>query len=328
MMREPVPNSALPIIDTHHHLYANNPWLNGGGPYLLPEFAADLRNGHNIVATVYVECSQLYRRSGSEHLRSTGEAEFAGVIARLAETGHFGPARVCEAFIGRAELDAGDTLDELIEALLQASDGRLRGIRCPATWDPDPLISAGRSFARQGLMSAPKFRAGVARLAAHQLVYEAWQFYPQLGELADLAAAVPGTTIVCGHCGGLVGRRAYSGDENFMNWKARVTELAKRPNVLMKLGGLANDRTGFGFQDRAARATEDELIAMWSPYILTCIDAFGPDRCMFESNFPVDMCAADYRTLWTVFKKIVGGFSADEIAALFAGTARRVYKLR
>ena len=159
------------------------------------------------------------------------------------------------------------------------------------------------------------------------MVYDAWLFYPQLDELAALAAAVPQATIVLGHCGGLLGTRAYSGANNFSHWKARVIEVAKRPNVLMKLGGLANDRTGFGFQSRPGRPTEAELIATWSPYIITCIEAFGADRCMFESNFPVDKCAADYGTLWTVYKKIAAGASADEKTALFSGTARQTYKL-
>jgi L-fuconolactonase len=329
MTTEAVPDPDLPIIDPHHHLYPDNDWIEGGGPFLLQEFARDLANGHNVISTVYVECSQLYRKTGPEHLRSMGEAEFAAVTARLAETGHFGTARVCEGVVAYADLSMGDAVEEMLEALIDASDGRLRGIRCPTNWDPDPQINpSSRPFAPPRLMADPSFRAGVARLTAHDLVYDAWQYYPQLGELAELAAAMTDTMFVSGHCGGLLGKRAYSGLDNFANWKAQITELAKRPNVVMKLGGLANERTGFGFRDRATSPTEAELIATWGPYIETCIEAFGADRCMFESNFPVDMIAADYRTLWTVFKKIAAGASADEQAALFAGTARRVYRLQ
>jgi L-fuconolactonase len=327
-MNEAVPEPELPIVDPHHHLYPSNHWADGS-PYLLREFAADLASGHRIVSTVYVECGNLQRLTGPEHLRSTGEAAFAAVIGRLADTGKFGPARICEAFIGHADLLSGALVEETVAALLEASEGRLRGIRCAATWDPDPNLSPGaRPFGPRGLMATPAFRAGVAKIASLNLVYDAWQYYPQLGELGALADAIPDATIVCGHVGGLVGRGAYAGLDNFRNWKARVTDLAKRPNVLMKLGGLAHDRTGFGYRGRTVRSTEAELIADWKPYIQTCIEEFGAARCMFESNFPVDSVAADYRTLWNVFKKIVAGASTDEKSALFAGTARRVYRLQ
>lgn len=321
------PDDDLPIIDPHHHLYPANPWQDGGGPYLLPEFAADLAS-HRIVSTVFVECSQLYRRDGPEHLRGRGEAEFVAVTGRLSETGRFGPTRVCEGFVGRVELEMGEAVEEVLAALADASEGRLRGVRSPTVWDPDPRINASkRPFAPQGIMADPGFRAGLARLAARDLVYDAWQFHPQLGELADLADAVPDATIVCGHCGGLLGNRAYAAPETFGAWRALVRDLARRPNVTMKLGGLANDRTGFRFRDRAIPATADELVELWRPYIETCIEAFGPDRCMFESNFPVDMVATDYGTLWTVYKRIAASYSPDEKAALFAGVARRVYRL-
>jgi L-fuconolactonase len=325
---EAIPDPDLPIIDPHHHLYPANHWVSDGGPFLLQEFAKEIAGGHNIIATVYVECSQLYRQTGPEHLRSTGEAEFAAVTARVAEAGHFGATRFCEGFVGYADLAMGDAVGEMLDALTYASDGRLRGIRCPANWDPDPQINpSSRPFAPEGLMGDAKFREGIARITAHGLVYDAWQYFPQLGELAKLAAAMPNTTFVCGHCGGLVGNRAYSGPDNFANWKTFIVELAKRPNVVMKLGGMANERTGFGFASRALQSTEAELIALWGPYFETCIEVFGADRCMFESNFPVDMIATDYRSLWTIFKKVANGASAGEKAALFAGTARRVYKL-
>lgn len=319
----------LEIIDPHHHLYPMSHWVAGGKPFLLQEFAEDLNAGHKIVSTVYIECSQLYRQTGPAHLRPAGEAEFSSVTARLAETGHFGPARVCEGFVGTADLLRPDTLDEVLDALDHASDGRLRGIRYPANWDPDPQINpSSRPYAIEGVMLDETFRKGVSRLTARGLVYEAFQYYPQLPELVDLAAAQPDTVIVCNHVGGLVGKRAYATPENFANWKARVLELAERPNVLMKLGGLANERTNFGFSLRPEDIGEDELVDTWGPYIKTCIDAFGPDRCMFESNFPVDRCATDYVTLWNVFKRIAAGYSPDEKADLFAGTARRTYRLK
>jgi len=319
----------IEIIDPHHHLYPNSHWVSEGGAFLIQEFAKDLNAGHKVVSTVYVECSQLYRQTGPEHLRPAGEAEFSSVMARLAETGHFGPARVCEAFVGTANLLRLDILDEVLDALDHASDGRLRGIRYPANWDPDPLVNpSSRPYAIQGVMMDETFRKGVARLSERGLVFEAFQYYPQLSELADLAATLPDAQIVCNHVGGLVGTRAYSGPDNFDNWKARVLEVAKRPNILMKLGGLANERTNFGFNRRTEDATEDELVETWGPYIRTCIEAFGPNRCMFESNFPVDMCATNYVTLWNTFKRIAADYSESEKADLFAGTARRTYRLK
>ncbi|MDE8652432.1 amidohydrolase family protein [Novosphingobium album (ex Liu et al. 2023)] len=313
-------------MDAHHHLYPSNHWADDHGSYLIEEFSADLRAGHNVVATIYVECGQHYRTSGPEHLRSAGEAEFAASVARAAQSGAYGPACICDRFVGRADFMAGERVEEVIEELALASDGRLCGLRSPANWDADPLINSGsRAFAQQGLMAEPSFREALTRVSRHGLAFDAWQFYPQLGELADLARACPDAVIIAGHCGGLIGKGRYAGGDNFTRWKARVAELAECSNVFMKLGGLANDRTGFGFQQRQGNIAEDELVATWSPYILSCIEVFGPDRCMFESNFPVDMCATDYRTLWTVFKKIVAGASDDEKRALFAGTALRAY---
>lgn len=327
-MRDAVPDPDLPIVDPHHHLYPSNHWADGS-PYLLREFADDLASGHRIVSTVYVECGNLPRLTGPDHLRSTGEAAFAAVIGRLADTGNFGTTRVCEGYVGHADLRGGSLLEEALVALADASEGRLRGIRSSAAWDADPNVAPGaRAFAPQGLMADPSYRAGVRTLAAHGLVYDAWQYYPQLPELGALADSIPEAVIACGHCGGLLGNGAYADADNFARWKSRVVELAKRPNVVMKLGGLAHDRTGFGYRSRVSRPNEAELVADWRPYIETCIEAFGAERCMFESNFPVDGIAASYCGLWSVFKTIVAGCSAEEKASLFAGTARRVYRLQ
>ena len=176
-------------------------------------------------------------------------------------------------------------------------------------------------------MADARFREGFARLAARNLVYDAWQYYTQLPELCDLADAFPDAAIVVDHCGGLVGIGPYAGKENFARWKATVAEIARRPNALMKLGGLAGRRCGFGYGERASRPTLEDLVAEWRPYIETCIEFFGAERCMFESNFPVDGLAADYRTLWNVFKTIASGCSADEKTRLFSANARRVYSI-
>jgi predicted TIM-barrel fold metal-dependent hydrolase len=294
---------------------------------MLDEFVADLRNGHNVIATVYAECGVMYRETGPEAFRSVGEAEFAAVMARLSDTGHFGPTRICAGFVGNVDLALGAAVDEVIEAMLVANH-RLRGIRARLIWDADPEVSPSvKEFAPRGLMADARFREGVARLGKYGLNFEAWLFYPQLPELVDLSEAFTETTFVANHCGGLVGRGPYASSENFDNWKACVIELAKRPNVVMKLGSLAIERTGFGYETRTTRPTEDELVRDWRPYVETCIEAFGAHRCLFESNYPVDAVAGDYRTLWNVYKRIAAGCSRDEKTALFSGTARHVYRL-
>lgn len=311
----------LPIIDSHHHL-----WMRPEGRYLLDEFAADLASGHNVLATVYVECSAMYRQSGPPALRPVGEAEFVAGMAAMSDSGHFGPTRICAAFVGAADLTLGSVVDETLDALALASGGRLRGIRGAAAWDADPSINiGGRPSAPEGLLLDSTFRAGFARLAARNLVYDAWQYHPQLSELCSLADAFPDVTIVVNHCGGLLGIGAYAGPQAFARWRAPVTEVARRPNILMKLGGLSRRRCGFGFEERRTPPTGEELAKEWRPYIETCIELFSPTRCMFESNFPPDNVAGSYRTVWNALKLTASGCSAAEKQDLFSGTARRVY---
>jgi L-fuconolactonase len=326
-MSLPVPDAILepdlPIIDPHHHL-----WVHTGSRYLIEEFQADLAKGHNIQATIYVECGAMYRRGGPQAMRPVGEVEFAAGMAAMSASGQYGPVQVCTGIIGYADLALGDAAEPVLQALLAASGGRLRGIRAFANWDPDPRINTGsRPFAPQGLLRDPAFHAGFARLAAHGLCYDAFLYHPQLHDLCDLADAFPDTTIVVNHCGGLLGIEGYAVPETFGHWRALVTEVARRPNTLMKLGGLAGRRCGFGFAQRPVPPTARELAAVWQPYIETCIELFGPSRCMFESNFPPDRAAGSYPTLWNAFKTITQGFSDAEKRDLYSDVARRTYRL-
>ena len=311
----------LPIIDSHHHL-----WIRGDSRYLLDEFAADLASGHNVLASVYVECGAMYRKSGPPALRPVGEAEFVAGMAAMSDSGLFGPTQVCATFVGAADLTLGSAVDEVLDALALASGGRLRGIRGAAAWDADPSINpGGRPNAPQGLLLDGRFRAGFARVAARNLVYDAWQYHPQLPDVCSLADAFPHVPIVVDHCGGLLGIGAYAGPDNFVRWKALVTDVARRPNTLMKLGGLSRQRCGFDFEARPTRPSAEELAKTWRPYIETCIELFGPTRCMFESNFPPDHVAGSYRTVWNALKLTASRCSAAEKNDLFTGTARRVY---
>jgi L-fuconolactonase len=311
----------LPIIDSHHHL-----WLRPGSRYLLDEFAADVVSGHNVLATVYVECGAMVRQSGPPALRPVGEAEFVAGMAAMSASGLFGPTQICAAFVGAADLTLGSAVDNVLDELALASGGRLRGIRVAAAWDADASINVGgRAHAPRGLLLDARFRAGFARLAARNLVYDAWQYHPQLPELCSLADAFPSVPIVVNHCGGPLGIGAYAAAETFAHWKALVTEVARRPNTLIKLGGISRRRCGFAFEDRPIPATAEELASAWRPYIEACIDLFGPTRCMFESNFPPDKVAGSYRTLWNALKLTASRCSAAERNDLFSGTARRVY---
>ena len=313
----------LPIIDSHHHLLVHT-----GHRYLIDEYQADLASGHKVLASVYVECSAMYRRSGPEALQCVGEAEFMAGMAAMSDSGLYGPTRMCAAFVGAADFMLGAAVDEVFDALAVASGGRLRGIRGAVIWDADPSVNTGsRPFTPQGRLLDPQFRAGVERLAARGLVYDAFQYHPQLPELCSLADAFPHLPIVVNHCGGLLGIGPYAEPDTFSHWKALVAEVARRPNTLMKLGGLSARRCGFGFQERVTRPSAQELAALWRPYIQTCIDLFGAERCMFESNFPPDNVSGSYLTVWNALKLTAAGCSAAEKAALFCGTARRVYKI-
>jgi L-fuconolactonase len=314
----------LPIIDSHHHL-----WWRHGSKYLLDEYSADLSTGHNVLSTVFVECGAMYRRGGPEAMRSVGEAEFVSGMAAMSESGHWGPSRVCEAFVGAADFNLGPAIDEVLEALAASSGGRLRGIRGAVASDLDASINiGGRPNAAPGILKDTRYREGVGRLVSWNLVYDAWQYYPQLNELCELADAFPNLPIVVNHCGGLLGIGTYKGAENFDRWKARVKEIALRPNVLMKLGGLSRRRCGFDFEDRMTPPSVSELCEKWTPYIETCIETFGPTRCMFESNFPPDNVAGSYDVIWNTFKLIVSSYSDAEKNSLFSATARRVYRMK
>ena len=178
-------------------------------------------------------------------------------------------------------------------------------------------------------MRQKDFRAGLARLAALGLSLDAWAFHPQLADMVDLARAFPQATIIAGHVGGPLGYGPYTGkrDEVFATWKAGVIELAKCENVTMKLGGMMMRLAAYDYRTQPAPPTSAQLAELWRPYIQTCIELFGANRCTFESNFPVDKMGIGWVGLWNALKRIAAGATAAEKLALFSGTARRVYRL-
>ena len=315
---EEILEPGLPIVDPHHHLWE---WTG----YMLPELLTDLA-GHNVRATVFMETGARYRADGPEHLRPVGETEFvAGVIEQARK---LSPVRVCEGIIGHADLTLGHVVDEVLAAHIAAGKGHFRGIRTNAHFDK--AVGWSPTPPPEHLLLDQQFRAGFSRLAAHGLVCDAMQFQTQLPDLADLARAFADTTIIVNHCGGPLGVGPYAGrrDELFAPWKAAMRELAKHPNVLVKLGGLANPFfSGLSFRRQPVAPSSDEIAAAFRPYVEVCIEAFGPDRCMFESNFPADKESCSYAILWNAFKRLAAGYSAAEKQALFSGTAARVYGL-
>jgi len=313
----------LPICDPHHHL-----WDYPDNRYLLDELVADTR-AHRIEKTVFVECGSMYRADGSQPLRPVGETEFVQGIAAQSASGGYGEMRANAGIVGHANLLLGAAVDEVLVAHVAASPNRFRGIRHSAAWHPSDQIRRSHAAPPPHMLTEPKFREGFARLEPHGLSFDAWLYHTQIDELADLARAFEGTTIVLDHVGGPLGIGPFDGrrDEVFRSWQRSISSLADCPNVSVKLGGLQMPICGFGWHKRAKPPSSEQLATTLGPYYLHCIEAFGPGRCMFESNFPVDKTSCSYTVLWNAFKRLTQGFSRAERALLFRDTAVRVYRL-
>ena len=314
----------LPICDPHHHL-----WDHPGRRYLLDELLADTGSGHAVRATVFVECLSMYRAQGPLATRPVGETEFVNGIAAMSASGRYGPTRAAAGIVSFADLTLGEHAGEVLDAHRAASP-RFRGIRHAAGWDASDAVRNSHTNPPPGLLGDSRFRRGFAELARRGLTFDAWCYHPQLPEVADLARAFPDTTIVLDHFGGPLGIGPYRGRraEVFRWWRDAIRAVAACPNVVAKLGGLVMPLNGFGFHKRAEPATSEELAEATREWYLHAIDCFGAERCMFESNFPVDKVSASYRVLWNSFKRITAAFSKTDKAALYHDTAVRVYGLR
>jgi predicted TIM-barrel fold metal-dependent hydrolase len=325
LREEEVLDPARRIVDPHHHL-----WDRGGQRYLLDEMTSDIASGHNVVATVYVEARSMYRAKGPEAFRPVGEIEFANGAAAMSASGGYGPAAVCAGIVGHVNLLLGNDARAVLEAEMSAGQGRFRGIRHSSAWDADPAVAHMYATRPKGLLLDPTFRKGFAHLAPLGLSFDAWLLHPQIGELTDLACAFPDTRIVLDHCGGPAGTGQYAGrrDEIFAVWRASIREIARCPNVVVKLGGLAMCLLGYDFHERPMPPSSEELATAWRPYIETCIEAFGVERAMFESNFPPDKGQCSYQVIFNTFKRIAASMSEAEKDALFSGTATNVYRLK
>lgn len=310
------------IVDPHHHL-----WSAPGREFMVPELLAETGSGHRVTETVFVECHSGYRETGPEHLRPVGETEF--VLDAAHESEAAGGA-VVAAIVSHADMLLGDAAEEVLVAHEVAGQGRFRGIRHATSHDPDPEVRDGHSRPFPQMMADARFRAGVATLGRLGFSFDAWLLHPQLGELADLARAVPETTIVVDHLGGPIGIGGYRGrrDDVFATWAPALAEVAACPNVVLKVGGIGMEwYFGMGWCDRERPPGSEEVAGYWADWIRHAIDVFGPDRCMFESNFPVDRASLPYSVLWNAFQIVADTYDDAEQDDLFAGTARRVYRI-
>ncbi len=314
--RESALDPELPICDPHHHL-----WDHPGNRYLQDELLADTGGGHRVRSTVFVECMSGYRGDGPQELRPVGETEFVERQAPGARD-----TAVAAAIVSFADLTLGAAVEPVLEAHAAASP-RFRGIRHAAGWDASPDVRNSHTRPPKGLLADASFREGLRRLAARDLVFDAWLYHPQLPELTALARAVPQAQIVLDHIGGPLGIGPYADKRADVldSWRGAITELARCPNVVVKLGGLTMPICGFAWHQRETPPGSAELAEALAPYYLHCIEQFGPSRCMFESNFPVDKASCSYTVLWNAFKRVARGFTPEERALLFHDTATRVY---
>jgi predicted TIM-barrel fold metal-dependent hydrolase len=323
LVQEDAVDPATPIIDPHHHLWPGEEPYQGGA-YRLPELRQDLESGHNIVATLYLECYANYDEAAPAAFRPVGETAYANGVGEEAERLGL-RTRVCHGVISNIDLTA-ENLEAVLDAHAAAAPERLRGVRQLACWHPDAV---GLFDTRPEYYREPRFRRGFARLAARGLTFDACLYHFQLPQLIDLARAFPETTIIVDHFAQPLGVGPFAGrrEQSFAELRPLLAEVARCPNVNLKMGGLGMWLTGFGWQDRERPATSDELAHATGKYFHWAIDQFGPDRCMFESNFPVDGAAASYAVTWNAHKKIAARYTPQERSQMFYGVADRVYRL-
>lgn len=305
----------IEIVDAHHHLWPADGVHARYGAYPLEALHADMRAGHNVTDTVYVECSSAYREDGPEHLRPVGETEWVCAMDD-------GPA----AMIGFADMFEGERAGEVLDAHVAAGGDTFKGIRHPIANDPSPDVRGSSKAPPPHALADERFRAGVHELATRDLIYETWGYFHQLDDLADLARDEPELRIVLDHLGGPVSVGPYAADREAMlaAWREAMQRVAERPNITLKIGGL-------GFEPLLHAPTltahdSESLAEYWQPVLRFCVDTFGAERCMAESNFPVDRLTCDYVTLWNAFKLATADLPQADREQVFAGTARRVYR--
>ena len=313
-----------PICDPHHHL-----WDRADEPYFAEEFAQDLQSGHNIVSTVFIECGSRYRADGPVGLRPVGETEFAVEEAERAAASPDVATEIAAGIVSFADLRLGAEVSRVLAAHAEAGRGRFRGIRQCVAADTDAHVPKHRTLPPPRLLAEPAFRDGFACLQPFGASFETWLYHPQLSGLTDLARAFPETSIVANHVGGLLGVGRYAEDRQSVvdGWRDSISELARCPNVVVKLGGLGMTLFGFGWESLSRPPSSEAVAEAIAPFIDHCIDCFGIERAMFESNFPMDKVSCAYGIMWNAFERVAVRYSASGQDALFHDNAVRFYRL-
>ena len=309
------------IVDAHHHL-----WPISDMHYDLENLLADTSSGHNVVQTVFAECGAAYRTSGPDHLKCVGETEF--VAGRATQADHMEKPTKIAGIVAHADL-MHNRLDEVLEAHEASGNGIFKGIRHSGAHEPKPEALSIRGSGLPNQLARHDFRRGVARLGELGLTYDTWIFHHQIADFKDLALAVPTTTMILDHFGTPLGVGQYKDkrEEIFEKWKEDIEAVSNCNNVFLKLGGMAMPDNGYRWDTEDKPPSSDEFVAAQERYYDHAISHFGADRCIFESNFPVDRLSLSYKTLWNAFKKIAAKYSEEEQDLLFSGTARKVYRL-
>ncbi|WP_170235335.1 amidohydrolase family protein [Verticiella sediminum] len=325
--RETAIEPAFPIVDPHHHLFNT---ASDKLYYRMEDLAADLSGGHRVLGTVYVEAySAGWRKDGPEAYRSVGEVERIVGLTEQPLPMSWGSSHIAAGIVSSVDLAAGDDIAPVLAAHKEAGVGRLRGVRHHTAYDSGSVGSLNKHQPSPQLMAEPKFRQGMAQLQRAGLSFDAWVYHTQLADLADLAAAFPEVDVVVNHMGGLIGVAEHREQREaaLKTWRQGLAELARHPNVKVKVGGMGMPVFGFGFEHAAKPASSDDLARAWAPLVEVCLETFGTGRCMFESNFPVDKQSAGYNEVWNAFKKLSASLSADERRDVFYRTACEVYRL-
>ena len=316
----------IAICDPHHHFWVHRPEPADYQQYLLPDLAGDVNSGHNVHSTVFIEVRCEYRTDGPDEMKPVGEVEYVQTIADASASGSHGPTKAAAAIIGHADLKLGEGVRPVLEAMQAASPNRFRGVRHSVGWDESREL-ANREI--KGALGTDGYRTGAKVLAGMGLILENSLYFHQASELADFARALPELTIVLNHIGGLVRVGPYANRDEYVlpEWRKGIELMAKAPNIVLKLGGVGQTRFAYGWDERETPVGSEELAETLGPLMNHCIEQFGPERCMFESNYPVDKISYSYNVLFNAFKRLSKSYSATDRANLFHGTAARVYNI-
>ncbi|PRD42462.1 amidohydrolase [Phyllobacterium phragmitis] len=315
--REEIIAPEQPILDAHHHL-----WVRPQGRYAAAELQKDVSCGHDVRASIYVQCRTGYKTDVEPALQPVGEVET--ILAWCRNQPNY-PA----AIIAFADLQLGSGVRRVLDPLIQTGDGKVRGIRNTTAYHAHPAVRSNPNPPPDGLLRSETFLAGAKALAAYGLNLDVWAYHTQLGEVLALAAAVPDLTVVIDHCGGPLGVGPYrpADPEVFGEWCKSIVQLAELSNTRIKIGGFGLTVLGYRYADAPIPPQSEQLAFDWSPYFAHCLESFGPQRTMFESNFPVDKGQFSYGTLWNAFKRLASDLSPEERDDLFWRTAARSYGL-